>query len=413
MRDMLKDYFENLETGIVSSIQDKGGKASPRKLYSLEIARLGKRLYSGTNKVAWCGVTAPFDLLHAMGLTSCFVEFVGAMLASTGMVGDIIEVADHVGYSSDVCSYHRAVTGAAIKGLMPVPELLVGTTNPCSGGLGVIENLARHFSKPLFILNIPQGDSDHDVAYLAGQMRDLTGFVGTHTGNKLDRARLKSVIENTNKARALLLDVFDLAKQCPSPANNKDLNNFLISLALFMGSRECVDLARAYRDEFVRRIANNQSGVEGEKIRLMWIQNRIQFRNPLEKVLENEYKASIVIDELNDIAWDPIDPDDPFEGLARRSMSISFNGTSFRRIESLKRLARDYKIHGAINPCNWGCRQGTGTRGLIEAGLRDIGVPVLNLEVDCVDERKFTEGQFRTRIEAFMEMIQSNPSPWQ
>jgi benzoyl-CoA reductase/2-hydroxyglutaryl-CoA dehydratase subunit BcrC/BadD/HgdB len=30
-----------------------------------------------------------------------------------------------------------------------------------------------------------------------------------------------------------------------------------------------------------------------------------------------------------------------------------------------------------------------------------------------VDERKFTEGQFRTRIEAFMEMIQSNPSPWQ
>jgi len=410
---MLKDYFENLETGIVSSIQEQGGKASPRKLYSLEIARLGKRLYSGTNKVAWCGVTAPFDLLYAMGLTSCFVEFVGAMLASTGMVGDIIEEADHLGYSSDVCSYHRSVTGAAVKGLMPVPELLVGTTNPCSGGLGVIENLARYFSKPLFILNIPQGDSDHDVAYLAGQMKDLSQFVGEHTGNKLDKGRLKEIIENTNKARALLVEVFDLAKQSPSPANNKDLNNFLISLALILGREECIDLVRAYRDEFARRIANNQSGIPGEKIRLMWIQNRIQFRNPLEKVLENEYKALIVIDELNDIAWDPIDPDDPFEGLARRSMSISFNGTSFRRIERLKRLAGDYKIHGAINPCNWGCRQGTGTRGLIEAGLRDIGVPVLNLEVDCVDERKFTDGQFRTRIEAFMEMIQSNPSPWQ
>ena len=410
---MLKHYFEDLEKGIVSSIQEQGGKANPRKLYALEIARVGKRLYSGTNKVAWCGVTAPFDLLHAMGLTSCFVEFVGAMLASTGMVGDIIEEADHVGYSSDVCSYHRAVTGAAIKGLMPKPELLVGTTNPCSGGLGVIENLARHFGKPLFILNIPQGDSDHDVAYLAGQMRDLTEFVSEHTGNKLDRERLKTVIENTNKARSLLLEVFDLAKHNPSPANSKDLNNFLISLVLMLGREECVDLARAYRDEFARRVRDVHSGVPGEKIRLLWIQNRIQFRNPLEKFLENEFQASIVIDELNDIAWDPIDPDDPFEGLARRSMSISFNGTSFRRIEILKRLARDYRIHGAINPCNWGCRQGTGTRGLIEAGLRDIGVPVLNLEVDCVDERKFTEGQFRTRIEAFMEMIQSSPSPWQ
>nr|HPI23203.1 2-hydroxyacyl-CoA dehydratase family protein [Spirochaetota bacterium] len=58
------------------------------------------------------------------------------------------------------------------------------------------------------------------------------------------------------------------------------------------------------------------------------------------------------------------------------------------------------------------CRQGTGARGLIEEGLKEIGVPVLNLEVDCIDSRKFTEGQFRTRIEAFMEMLAGRPSPW-
>jgi benzoyl-CoA reductase/2-hydroxyglutaryl-CoA dehydratase subunit BcrC/BadD/HgdB len=38
-------------------------------------------------------------------------------------------------------------------------------------------------------------------------------------------------------------------------------------------------------------------------------------------------------------------------------------------------------------------------------GLNDVGVPVLNLEVDCVDERNFAAGQVRTRIEAFMEML--------
>ena len=38
-------------------------------------------------------------------------------------------------------------------------------------------------------------------------------------------------------------------------------------------------------------------------------------------------------------------------------------------------------------------------------GLKDVGVPVLNLEVDCVDERNFAAGQVRTRIEAFMEML--------
>jgi benzoyl-CoA reductase/2-hydroxyglutaryl-CoA dehydratase subunit BcrC/BadD/HgdB len=58
-----------------------------------------------------------------------------------------------------------------------------------------------------------------------------------------------------------------------------------------------------------------------------------------------------------------------------------------------------------INPCHWGCRQGTGSRGLITQELQKAGIPVLNLEVDCVDPRNFSEGQVRTRIQAFVETI--------
>jgi benzoyl-CoA reductase/2-hydroxyglutaryl-CoA dehydratase subunit BcrC/BadD/HgdB len=35
----------------------------------------------------------------------------------------------------------------------------------------------------------------------------------------------------------------------------------------------------------------------------------------------------------------------------------------------------------------------------------------LNLEVDCVDKRNFAEGQLRTRVEAFIEMLESRPRP--
>ena len=122
--------------------------------------------------------------------------------------------------------------------------------------------------------------------------------------------------------------------------------------------------------------------------------------------LEKEYQAVIVSDELNDITWDPIDPENPFTGLARRAISIPFNGNVHRRIRHLQKLAEDYRLDGAINPCHWGCRQGTGARGLISEGLKAVGVPVLNLEVDCVDPRNFSEGQLRTRLEAFMEMLE-------
>jgi benzoyl-CoA reductase/2-hydroxyglutaryl-CoA dehydratase subunit BcrC/BadD/HgdB len=203
-----------------------------------------------------------------------------------------------------------------------------------------------------------------------------------------------------------------MAGDLPSPASSRDLNNFGIVMALFLGSDGSVEVAEAYRDAFRESIAAGRSGVPNEKIRLLWIQNRMQFRHPLEKMLENDYGAAIVIDELNDFNWAPIDPDEPFEGLARRSIAIPFNGTIATRVEHLQKLAREYRVHGAINPCNWGCRQGTGARGLIEAGLGKIGVPVLNLEVDCVDDRKFTEGQLRTRLEAFLEMLEGRPSPW-
>jgi benzoyl-CoA reductase/2-hydroxyglutaryl-CoA dehydratase subunit BcrC/BadD/HgdB len=90
-------------------------------------------------------------------------------------------------------------------------------------------------------------------------------------------------------------------------------------------------------------------------------------------------------------------------------MSLPFVGSVQRRLELLRVMAADYRVDGAVNPCHWGCRQGTGARGLIEEGLKEAGVPVLNLEVDCLDERSFSEGQVRTRLEAFMEMLQNRP----
>jgi len=402
---MMKKYFDDLVGGIDTALNKDPANSSPRKLYAREVARLGSRLYSGTEKVAWCGVVAPFDVLNAMGVTSCYTEFIGAMLASTGMVGSFLEKAEHEGYAGDTCGYHRAVIGAMLNGWMPEPDFLIATSAPCSGGLAVMETIADHFKKDLFVLHVPQDESESSVRYLADQIRDMTGFISDHTGVPLDRDVLKDAIEKTNEARRLMEEVYQLARAIPSPVDGRMLGNFGIVMALLLGTPECVEVIRAFRDTFAGRVENRTSGIGKEKLRLMWIQNRIQFRHPLIDLLEKEYGAVVVADELNAITWEPIDPEDPFEGLARRSISIPFNGTIDRRIAHLKKQAQEYKLDGAINPCHWGCRQGTGARGLITEGLKEIGIPVLNLEVDCVDSRNFSEGQLKTRIEAFTEML--------
>jgi benzoyl-CoA reductase/2-hydroxyglutaryl-CoA dehydratase subunit BcrC/BadD/HgdB len=409
---MMKEYFDNLVSGIEAKLAQNPEEKSPRKIYALEVARIGSRLYSSDRAMAWCGIVAPFDLLSAMNVTSCFVEFIGAMLASTGMAANFAEAAEHAGYAADICGYHRTVMGAALNGMMPEPDFLIATTCPCSGGVAVMENLARLFKKDLFVLNIPQEQTKNSVDYLANQIRKMADFISGHTGEPLDMERLSQSIEKTNQARNIMKEAFQLAAHVPSPVESRALANFGVVMALLLGTDAAIEVARAYRDAYEATVKKQAGGNGNEKLRLLWIQNRIQYKNPLLDILEKEYGAKVVVDELNDITWDSIDPQNPFEGLALRAISIPFNGEASRRIAHLQRLARQYKIHGAINPCNWGCRQGTGARGIVAEGLKEIGVPVLNLEVDCVDPRTFAEGQLKTRLEAFIEMLADRPSPW-
>jgi len=404
---MMYQYFKDMAAGIETKILQDPDLPNPRKKYALETARLGSRLYSGKNTVAWCGIAVPFDLLNAMGITSCFVEFVGAVLAATGMADPFLEEAEQAGFVGDTCAYHRSVIGAARQKIMPQPDFLIASTCPCSGGVAVMENLAQLFKKDLFVLNVPQENSEQSVSYLADQIRDMVEFVARHTGEPLDEDNLRQAVDNTNRARKIMEDIYQLAQTVPSPTDGRLLTNFGLVMPLFLGTEAAVEVAQAYKDEFTARVENGIQGVPAEKLRLLWIQNRIQFSNPLVELLEKEYRANIVSDELNDIYWDPIDPSDPYRGMARRAIAIPLNGSIQGRINHLRKLARAYQLDGAINPCNWGCRQGSGARGLISDGLKEIGVPVLNLEVDCVDKRNFSEGQLRTRIEAFIEMLET------
>jgi benzoyl-CoA reductase/2-hydroxyglutaryl-CoA dehydratase subunit BcrC/BadD/HgdB len=389
---MMYEYFKDMASGIEAKILQEPELPNPRKKYALEVARLSGRLYSGRDRVAWCGIAVPFDLLNAMGITSCFVEFVGAALASTGMADPFLEEAEQAGFVGDTCGFHRAVIGAARKGIMPEPDFFIASTCPCSGGIAVLENLAHMFNKDLFVLHVPQEESKQSVQYLADQIKDMIDFISEHT---------------------IMQDMYRLAQKVPSPTDGRLLINFGIVMLLFLGTDSAINIAQAYKDEFSARIDNGIQGVPDEKLRLLWIQNRIQFKNPLVELLEKEYQANIVSDELNDIYWDSIDPHDPYIGMARRAIVKPLNVNMRSRVAHLQKLARNYKLDGAINPCHWGCRQGTGARGLISDGLKEINVPVLNLEVDCLDTRNFAEEQLRTRIEAFVEMLETRPRQWQ
>ena len=106
---------------------------------------------------------------------------------------------------------------------------------------------------------------------------------------------------HTNAARERMAEVFRLAARTPSPANGKVLGNFGIVMALLLGTPAGEAVARAYRDDFRARAERGAPGVPGERRRLLWIQNRIQFKHPLIELLEQDYGAVVVADEASQL----------------------------------------------------------------------------------------------------------------
>lgn len=401
---MMYDHFDGMVKGITEKLDQDPTGINARKKYVLELSKLGRKLYSKDENIAWCGVTAPFDLLNAMGVTSCFVEFVGAMLSSTQTAGYFFEEAEDSGFATDSCAYHRAVMGAVLKNAMPEPDFIIGTSSPCTAGLAIIENFAHQYKRDFFILNIPQNNTKEAITYLSKQVEEMTLFVSAHTKRPLSKEKLGTALENFNTSTRLLKEIYELAQKTPSPVDNNILKDFGTVISLLMGRQQGIDICQAFKDELQHRLNTHQHETSNEKIRLMWIQNRIQYPFPMNEML-SDLGAKIVVDELNNVTWEPMDPDNPFESIAKRMISIPFSMGTPERVRQMQKLAREYKIHGAINPCHWGCRQGTGARGMISKGLKDIQVPVLNLEIDCVDSRNLAQGQIETRIEAFAEML--------
>lgn len=398
---MLKAYFNDLVSGLGKKLEEK---VTARRRFIYEIGRIGQRLFDPTWASAWTTVFVPFEILNAMKVSGMFVEFIGAMLAGTGAARPFFETSENQGYTTDSCSYHRTIIGVALQKLLPPPNVLLATNVPCNGGVKAIHRIGDIYQKQAFTMSVPIENTPHNLEYLIKQYHNMIDFIKKETGHELDYDALTQSIRYNNESRKYLLEAMNYCKQVPCPANSDDWKNFIIFL-LISGTKDGVEVAKIYRDEMADRVSKGIAGVPGERHRILWVQNRIQFKNDLIEILEKKYKANVVIDELNYIHWEPMNEKDPIRSLALRQITHPFVGSIDRRLALLKKMAQEFKIDGVINPAHWGCRQSGGARVLFKDIMQKLDIPFLNLDVDCVDERNYSKGQILTRLEAFMEML--------
>ena len=134
-------------------------------------------------------------------------------------------------------------------------------------------------------------------------------------------------------------------------------------------------------------------------------------------VLIEESGGLIVVDDIctgSKGLWDPVEVShytmtDMLIGLADKYLmnTCPCFTPNTARIDRIISLAKDFKIDGALYHVLQACHLYGMEQLRVERSLAELKIPVLNIETDYSQE---DVEQIRTRIEAFIEMIQSKRS---
>lgn len=368
-------------------------------------------------KVAWITSGGPVEPLIAMDIIPVYPENHAAMIGASKMGGDLCTKAEEMGYSRDLCSYARSDLACAVHnsgpiGGLPKPDLLVCCNNICGTVLKWYECQARLFNVPLFIFDTPichTGFSPEVKTYVEAQVDEYLNFLEKHTGQRLDRDRLKEVGQRSVQTQRLWQEILQTTTHCPAPMSAFDAFFHLALIVTLRGTETCIQYYQDLLKEMQDRVAQGICAVPGEKYRLLWDNLPIWYRTKwLSQKLAN-YQACLVADTYTS-AWCSslryIDEDDFLGSMAAGYTRIYLNlGLDLMAREILK-MIKTYRVNGLIMHSNRSCKPYSfGQYDLQKIIQQQTGIPVLILEADMVDERNFSEGQAETRIEAFMEIV--------
>jgi len=354
----------------------------------------------------WTNVWAPTELLYALDCVPASLEVYAAMLASIEMTPCLCEVAEREGYGRDSCSLLRSALGAVLAGLFPPPQAVVCTSHLCDTGTKALYAASVLAEAPFFLLEVPHQQSAEAEGFLAEQLRELAASLAALLDRPFREERLREALHLSNQARAWLQKANELRRAIPAPMLGRSSLDYFYLMTMAFGHPETVTVYRTLYEELEGRVRKGFSPLGKERARILWLhQVRPYFPNNLLHHLEQELRVVVAFDEMGYVFWEELDPTDPFRSLARKLMANHCLGPIERRVEAVLRMCREYRVDGAVHFSQWGCRHSTGGIRFLKEALQKEGLPLLSLDGDAADASQFSEGQIRTRLEAFVEVL--------
>jgi benzoyl-CoA reductase/2-hydroxyglutaryl-CoA dehydratase subunit BcrC/BadD/HgdB len=373
--------------------------------------------------VAWCTSVGPAELLRSFGFEVYFPENHGALLGATRSATDLIPEAGKLGFSNHICSYTTADIGSYLTGKTPLqkhygmagipkPDLIVYNTNQCREVQDWFSYYAKEFNVPIVGINPPRylNEVTHEVIdFVSDQHKLIIPACELASGKKFDIDAFRETLRLSKEATLLWQRVLRTAKASPSPMNFFDGTIHMGPIVVLRGTQIAKDYYTLLLKEMEEYVANGIGVLKQEKSRIFWDGIPIWGKLRMLSDLFAENHCSVVASTYcNSWIFDDFDERDPFQSSALAYTEIFINRSEKAKMVMLKNWLEEFHCDGIIYHDSQTCFNNSNAKFGLPQRLKDeTGIPYLVIEGDLCDLRFFSEGQSITKIETFVEQLES------
>ncbi len=387
--------------------------------YYMRLARLEEKR---DQPVAWITAIVPIEVVNAAGIVPFYPENYSALCAARGVAGDLINAAETVGISRDLCGYATCNIASIIsgqwafgKGGLPRPDMLISTRMTCNIHLNWFNYVSQYYQVPLFIMDTPYRTGgayeEQDIQFFIQQLKRLVNFMEEQTGCTLHADQLGNTLDYSDKAAMAWQDISLSRKNIPSLLESRDVFSLMNPMVNLAGTPEATSFYEHIAQEVRRRLASGDGKEKTEKYRLIW--DLFPPWHDL-KLLEmfDEAGAVFVIDLYADSFSGRLNNPDPYKALADKYLfheSIQRGVADKRRI--FEHLFREYNLDGAVFMSNRSCRYESLNQLDLASYVREhLKKPALLFEGDHMDPTRYSRETIVTQIQTFLDILDQKQS---
>ena len=344
----------------------------------------------------WLCTYVPEEVIHAAG---------GLPVRIVGYSGER-ELAEGTAYLYvNNCSFSRSCLQLGLSGGYDFLDGVVGGST-CDGARRLFDLWRNYIGTPFHhVLTVPRKYTERAHQLYYTQAKQLKEHLEEHFGFQISDEALRQSVEVYNESRRLLQALYELRKRNAPPITGAETLEVLN--ASFRMPKE---LFNDYLRELLDELSRSSNGHEG-KARLM-VTGSVLTNPEFIKSIES-LGALVVTDELctSTRYWtDPVILDGnktPLQAISQRYLNNFPCARMFpsdRRFDRILELAHDFRVEGVISQVIKFCVPYAHDLPLLTDRLKAEEIPILALDVE---HGTSGSGQIQTRVQAFLEMLES------